>query len=128
MKYEKIYEGYKKTLPRKISPFSIKFKMIKAFYRANEGISGIVYKILREKYNQDWQDNVVRKALSGHLTHDTIIDIPHFNYKESVEAIFDKFIENKFDKMVNYVINHGLGEEPKYPLEFRDIIEKYSDS
>jgi hypothetical protein len=102
--------------------------MIKAFYRANEGISGIVYKILREKYNQDWQDNVVRKALSGHLTHDTIIDMPHFNYKESVEAIFDKFIENKFDKMVNYVINHGLGEEPKYPLEFRDIIEKYSDS
>ena len=127
MKHEKIYEGYKKA--RLYSPYAFKFALIKAYYRANEGVDRIVYKILREKYNQEWQDNILKKVTSDiHGKRNPVINIPQFNFNESVEAIFDKFIENKFDKMVNYVINHGLGDEPKYPLEFRDIIEKYSDS
>jgi hypothetical protein len=127
MKHEKIYEGYKKT--RLYSPFIFKFNLVRAYYRSNDSIIQLVYRILRDKYNQDWQDNIIKNVLEdARGKRNPVIDIPQFNYKENVEAIFDKFIENKFDKMVNYVINHGLGEEPKYPLEFRNIIEKYSDS
>ena len=104
--------------------FILKYQVVKGFYKSNDSVLQLVGKILREKYNLPWQDKFLNKALeSAQGKRNALIDIPQFNYKENVETIYDKFIENKFDKMVNDVITHGLG---MYPLPFRDIIERYS--
>ena len=119
MKQEKIYNAFKNK-----ADFILKYQVVKGFYKSNDSVLQLVGKILREKYNLPWQDKFLNKALeSAQGKRNALIDIPQFNYKENVETIYDKFIENKFDKMVNDVITHGLG---MYPLPFRDIIERYS--
>ena len=119
MKHEKVYAGYKSK-----ADFVMKFQLVKAYYKSNDSVLQLVGKILRERYNLPWQDKIIRKVLEdAQGKRNPVIDIPQFNYKESVEAIFDKFIENKFDKMVGEIETHGLG---MYPLGFRDIIERYS--
>ena len=119
MKQEKIYNAFKAK-----ADFIMKFQLVKAFYKSNDSVLQLVGKILRERYNLPWQDKIIRKALEdAQGKRNAVIDIPQFNYKENVEAIFDKFIENKFDKMVAELETHGLG---MYPLGFRDIVERCS--
>jgi hypothetical protein len=119
MKHETIYNAFKAK-----ADFVLKFQLVKAYYKSNDSVLQLVGKILRERYNLPWQDKIIRKVLEdAQGKRNAVIDIPQFNYKENVESIFDKFIENKFDKMVTEVINHGLG---MYPLGFRDIIERNS--
>jgi hypothetical protein len=119
MKHEKIYAGYKSK-----ADFVMKFQLVKAYYKSNDSVLQLVGRILRERYNLPWQDKIIRKVLEdAQGKRNAVIDIPQFNYKENVETIFDKFIENKFDKMVNELLEHGLG---MYPLTFRDIVERYS--
>ena len=119
MKHEKIYNAFKSK-----ADFIMKFQLVRAYYKSNDRITQLVEKILKEKYNQEWQEKLIRKACeNAQGKRNAVIEIPQFNYKENVEAIFDKFIENKFDKMVNELLEHGLG---MYPLTFRDIVERYS--
>jgi hypothetical protein len=119
MKHEKIYTGFKSK-----ADFVMKFQLVKAYYKSNDSVLQLVGRILRERYNLPWQDKIIRKVLEdAQGKRNAVIDIPQFNYKENVETIFDKFIENKFDKMVNELLEHGLG---MYPLTFRDIVERYS--
>ena len=122
MKQEKIYNAFKAK-----AGFVEKFQMVKAYYKSNDSVLQLVGRILRERYNLPWQDKVLAKVLKdAQGKHNPIIEIPQFNFKESVEAIFDKFIENKFDKMVGEFNNHGLGADIKYPFMFRDVIERNS--
>ena len=119
MKHEKIYNAFKSK-----ADFIMKFQLVRAYYKSNDRITQLVEKILKEKYNQEWQEKLIRKACeNAQGKRNAVIDIPQFNYKENVEAIFDKFIENKFDKMVAEIERNGLG---MYPLPFRDIIERNS--
>ena len=119
MKQEKIYNAFKSK-----ADFIMKFQLVKAYYKSNDSVMQLVGKILRERYNLPWQDKIIHKVLEdAQGKRNAVINIPQFNYKENVETIFDKFIEQKFDKMVSDVTNHGLG---MYPLGFRDIIERNS--
>ena len=119
MKHEKIFDAFKRK-----ADFIMKFQLVRAYYKSNDRITQLVERILKEKYNQEWQEKLIRKACdNAQGKRNAVIDIPQFNYKENVEAIFDKFIENKFDKMVADVQRNGLG---MYPLPFRDIIERNS--
>jgi hypothetical protein len=119
MKHEKIFEAFKRK-----ADFIMKFQLVRAYYKSNDRITQLVEKILKEKYNQEWQEKLIKKVCdNAQGKRNALIDIPQFNFSENVEAIFDKFIENKFDKMVGEVTRNGLG---MYPVQFRDIIEHNS--
>jgi len=124
MKHEKIYNAFKAK-----ADFITKFQVIRFYYGgSNDPVTQIVARILRGRYNLPWQEKIIRKACEdAQGKRNAVIDIPQFNYKENVETIFDKFLESKFDKIVENVIEHGIAANPcSGMLLLRDIIERNS--
>ncbi len=122
MKQTKIFEAYKKKADDLMN-----FQLVRKYYNANVSKLRLVERILKEKYNLPWQEKFISKAIANAQgVRDAEIDIPQFNYKEKVNDILAKFVENKFDKLVNELNTHGIGDEVKFPLTFRDIVERNS--
>lgn len=122
MKQTKIFEAYKKKADNLMN-----FQLVRKYYNANVSKLRLVERILKEKYNLPWQEKFISKAIANAQdVRDAEIDIPQFNYKEKVNDILAKFVENKFDKLVNELNTHGIGDEVKFPLTFRDIVERNS--
>ena len=123
MKNNKIYEGYKRN-----ADFLLDFQMCRAYLGENCSVSQAVEKILLDKFGGEFDltDPTSYKKFSGIIRKaqgkNAIIELKYFDFKESVENIFSKFVENKFDRMVA-AIKVSLGN---YPLKFRDIVERYS--
>lgn len=119
MKQTKIFEAYKKK-----ANYEMNFQLARAYFKDNLPVFRLVERILKDKYNLDWQVKLISKAIANAQgVRDAVIDIPQFNYKEKVSDILAKFVENKFDKLVYDISTNGLG---MFPLTFRDIVERNS--
>jgi hypothetical protein len=122
MKQTKIFEAYKKK-----ADLLMNFQLVRKYFNSNDSILRLVERILKEKYNEPWQAKFISKAINNAQgVRDAVIEIPQFNYKEKVSNILAKFVENKFDRLVADLNAHGIGSEVKYPLTFRDIVERNS--
>ena len=111
----KLYSSYKKK-----SDFILNYQVCKAYFKDN-GISvlGVVERILREKYNLQWQTAIIRKVLSDAKGKtNALISIPQFKYEHNVYDIIEKYVEKNFDKIVGDMKMNG-----QYPLKFVEIIE-----
>ena len=124
MKNVKIYEGYKKK-----ADFLLNFQLCRAYLGENCSVARVVEIIMLGKFSSEFDMNdpesyksFVAKIRASQGKQKAIIELPRQDFKDSVENILAKFVENKFDRMVAAVkINLGA-----YPLKFRDIIEQYS--
>ena len=124
MKNVKIYEGYKKK-----ADFLLNFQLCRAYLGENCSVARVVEIILLGKFSSEFDMNdpesyksFVAKIRATHGKRNAMIELPRQDFKDSVENVLAKFVENKFDRMVSAVkINLGA-----YPLKFRDIIEQYS--
>ena len=111
----KLYSSYKKK-----SDFILNYQVCKAYFKDN-GISvlGVVERILREKYNLQWQTAIIRKVLADAKGKtNALISIPQFKYEHRVYDIIEKYVEKNFDKIVGDMKMNG-----SYPLKFVEIIE-----
>ena len=111
----KLYGSYKKK-----SDFILNYQVCKAYFKDN-GISvlGVVERILREKYNLQWQTAIIRKVLADAKGKtNALISIPQFKYEHHVYDIIEKYVEKNFDKIVGDMKMNG-----QYPLKFVEIIK-----
>jgi hypothetical protein len=125
MKNVKIYEGYKKK-----ADFLLNFQLCRAYLGENcKKVTDAVEAILLYKFRGEidtsspdaYKAFTSKVRATGGKQH-AAVELPLQDFKDSVENILAKFVENKFDRMVSAVkINLGA-----YPLKFRDIIEQYS--
>lgn len=124
MKNAKIYEGYKKK-----ADFLLNFQLCRAYLGENCSVARVVEIILLGRFSSEFDMNdpesyksFVAKIRATQGKRNAMIELPRQDFKDSVENVLAKFVENKFDRMVSAVkINLGA-----YPLKFRDIIEQYS--
>lgn len=102
------------------------YQMVRAYYNdSGASIGNLIERILKEKYNQPWQEKIIKRAVyHGNWKRDDIINIPQFNFKEKVYDILSKFVKKNFNKMVGDITRQKTGT--LYPFYFRDVIEKYS--
>ena len=125
MKYQKIYDGYKKK-----ANFLLNFQLCRAYIGENcKKITDAIEAILLYKFRSeiDTSDPDSYTAFSSKIREtqgkrNAIVELPLQGYKESVEDILAWFVANRFDKMVD-AVKISLGQ---YPLAFRDIIEQNS--
>ena len=100
--------------------FILNFQMCKAYFK-DSGISalGVVEKILKTKYNQPWQEKLIRRVLQSVRGQvNATISIPQFKYEKKSHDIIADFVIKKFGDMVVDSKTNGL-----YPLKFKEILE-----
>lgn len=123
MKHEKIYNAYKKK-----ADFLLNFQLCRAYIDENCGVSRVVESILMRKFRNQLigNDRDMTRFLNAIRAtqgkRDAVINLPYLDFKDTVANILAKFVEEKFDKMVESV-KITLG---KYPLKFRDLVEQES--
>jgi uncharacterized membrane protein YqgA involved in biofilm formation len=110
----RIYAQYKKK-----SDFILNYQVCKAYFKdSGMSVLGVVEKILREKYNLQWQTAIIRKVLADAKGKtNALISIPQFKYEHNVYDIIEKYVERNFDKMVADMRANG-----SYPLTFMEIV------
>lgn len=110
----KLYSSYKKK-----SDFILNYQVCKAYFKDN-GISvlGVVEKILREKYNLQWQLAIIRKTLASVKGKcNPLISIPQFKFEHNVYDIIEKYVEKNFDRIVADMRANG-----SYPIALMEIV------
>lgn len=101
------------------------FQMTKAYFKdSGANISNLVERILLLKYNLPWQERIVKRVIASiRGQKNAVVSIPQFKYEEKMNDILAKFVKDKFNKMVEDVIQNKMNI---YPLFFREMVETYS--
>lgn len=120
MKQNEIYNAYKHKADTLMN-----YQMCKGYFGVDESMTRLAEKILKRKYCPTKYDIEITMAFNrARGVRNAVIDLPMFNYKSTIPNIFEKFVKDNFDRMVWDIKENGLG---KYPISFRDLIEKVEE-
>jgi hypothetical protein len=101
----------------------LNYQLCKSYFNdQSASIIGVAELALKSKYNLPWQSKLIRKALMGvRGKSNPLVAIPQFNYSEKLYDILSKFVKRNFTKILaDQKVNR------KYPLEFKNFVERYS--
>lgn len=119
MRNKKLYNAF-----RKKSDLLLNYQMCRAHLDDSLSVTRMAERILLKRRGLSYDHRkAIRKAVANSIsTKSQTINVPEIGFNSTTSDILSRYVRNHFDEMVRVVKEEGLG---KYPLKFRDIIERY---